>query len=146
MKKGVDLIYQKIINTVKKTIPEAWTKILLYGEIGEGFGKADFYYYPENKEQPIYNHDIPELFDIPEEDYLNLWDELIDNLEELWTEFQNEGQEVWTSLIMKCDNTGKFKIEYDYSDLSEANDFDRKIIREYKYLGIVSEEPRSKKY
>lgn len=68
-------------------------------------------------------------------------DELIDNLEELWTEFQNEGQEVWTSLIMKCDNTGKFKIEYDYSDLSEADDYEKKIIWEYQYLGIVPEKP-----
>jgi hypothetical protein len=35
------------------------------------------------------------------------------------------------------DSSGKFKIDYDYEDLSDANPHNRKIIWKYKYLGIL---------
>ncbi len=39
-----------------------------------------------------------------------------------------------TQNIMESD--GKFKIDYDYTDLSEVDDYERQIIWEYRYLGL----------
>ncbi|WP_084256207.1 immunity protein YezG family protein [Anoxybacteroides amylolyticum] len=43
-------------------IPEKWKKILLYAEFREGYKKIFFYYYPMDREEPVYSLDIPDLY------------------------------------------------------------------------------------
>lgn len=50
-----------------------------------------------------------------------MWYQLLDNFAELWNEFKNNGQEQWTNLTFILENNGKFKIDYDYTDLSDAS-------------------------
>ncbi|MED0757039.1 antitoxin YezG family protein [Aneurinibacillus thermoaerophilus] len=130
-------IYQKIAQTVIETIPEEWLKVFVYGEITEDVRTSFFYYYPDNNSIPTYSHDIPNLFGIDKEEYKKLWRQLLDGLEELWYEFKNNGQEPWTSITFIFDNKGDFKIDYDYEDLSDADDNERSIIWEHKYLGLI---------
>jgi|SRR5690606_37536263 uncharacterized protein (TIGR01741 family) len=145
MEERLNEIYGKIADTLNDTIPEEWDKIYMYGEIGEGVREAFFYYYPSESNEPVYSHKIPEIFDISEDEYDKLWYQLLDNLTELWNEFKNNGQETWTNLTFVLDNEGRFKIEYDYTDLSDADDIERQIIWEYKYLGIIPEDEDEKK-
>jgi len=137
---NLNRIYQNIAQIVVETIPEEWSKVFVYGEINEDVRTAFFFYYPVNSELPIYSHNITQLFDIKEEDYENLWYKLLDDLEELWYEFKNNGQEPWTNLTFIFNDEGELKIDYDYEDLSEANDYEREIIWEYKYLGLIPED------
>ncbi|ARC67341.1 putative antitoxin YezG (plasmid) [Bacillus licheniformis] len=139
-------IYQKIAETVVETIPESWSKVFIYGEILEDVQKGFFYYYPEGQDEPMYCHNIPDVFEVDEDEYDDLWDQLIENLKELWYEFKNSDQEPWTSVTMMIQSDGEFKIDYDYEDLSEANDHIRKIIWKYKNLGLQPEHEADKEY
>ena len=136
---NLNSIYQKIAQTINETIPEKWSKVLMYGEIGEGTGTAFFFYYPINNENPCYSHDIPEMYNVSEEEYDKLWYQLLDELKELLAEFKNNNQNLWSNLTFTLESTGKYKIEYDYEDLSEADDHERRIIWEYNRLNLLPE-------
>ncbi|MCD7911093.1 DUF600 family protein [Bacillus velezensis] len=139
-------LYQNIASTVIETIPEEWSKVLIYGEIIEDVQKGFFYYYPEGKDNPIYGHNIPDLFEIDHGSYRNQWGQLLDDLEELWHEFKNNDQEPWTSLTMVIKSDGEFNIDFSYEDLTNANDHKRKIVWKHKYLGLWPENQDDKEF
>ncbi|HEX9060098.1 MAG TPA: immunity protein YezG family protein [Clostridia bacterium] len=141
----IEKLYHKIANSLNETIPEEWDRILMYGEVLEGVSEAFFNYYPKGSNESVYSHDIPELFEMSNEDYNELWLQLLNNLEELHNFFKENGQEVWTNLTFILDSTGKFKIDYDYTDLSNVDDVERHIIWDYKYLGVEPEDEDDKK-
>ncbi|WP_336047137.1 immunity protein YezG family protein [Solibacillus ferritrahens] len=47
---------------------------------------------------------------------------------------------------MIFNSEGKFKIDYDYEDLSEADDYERRIIWKHKYLNLLPEDEDDKKF
>lgn len=133
-------IYHNIAETIIETIQEDWAKVILYGEVVEGAQRAFFFYYSKLDGQLIYCRDIPEMFEFSLENYKQLMDNLITYLKELKNEFINYGQEAWTNLTMSFTDTGEFNIDYNYEDLTDADDHERDIIWEYKHLGIVPED------
>jgi uncharacterized protein (TIGR01741 family) len=145
MEKKLNEIYGKIAETLNETIPEEWDKVFMYGEINEDAQKTFFNYYPVGSKESIYSFDIPDLFDISEDENDNLRYKLLNILEELWQEFKNNGQEPWTNLTFILESTGKFKIDYDYTDLSEESPSERHLIWDYTYLGILPEDGDDKK-
>ncbi|MFM9276542.1 antitoxin YezG family protein [Paenibacillus jiagnxiensis] len=140
------IIYHEMAEVVVDTIPEKWSTVYLYGEIVEGSQTAYFYYYPEGNDKPVYSHDIPEIFTISEREYSEKWHQLIDITQELWTEFKDNDQEPWTNFTLTLDSTGKFKIDYNYDDLSNANSHERKTIWKYKYLSVMPQSNSGKKH
>ncbi|WP_251539409.1 immunity protein YezG family protein [Peribacillus frigoritolerans] len=44
-----------------------------------------------------------------------------------------------TNLTFTLESTGKFKVDYDYEDLSDADDHERRVIWEYNRLGLLTE-------
>lgn len=144
MEERLNEIYVKIAETINETIPEEWDKVYVYGEILEDVQRAYFNYYPTGSNESVYSHSIPQLFEISQDEYKKLWYELVKNLSELWQVFKNNGQEPWTNLTFILESTGKFKIDYDYTDLSEASPSKRHLIWDYKYLGIMPEDEDDK--
>jgi len=57
----------------------------------------------------------------------------------------NNEQEPWTNITFILESNGKFKIDYDYTDLSEASPREQHIIWKYKYLGIMPKNEYGKK-
>ncbi len=47
---------------------------------------------------------------------------------------------------MNFDPTGCFRIDYDYENLSKANDHERMLVWEYNYLGLVPQHEADKRY
>ncbi|WP_243291874.1 antitoxin YezG family protein [Bacillus sp. FJAT-47783] len=139
-------LYQQIAEVVVDTIPEEWSKVYLYGEIGEGSQTAYFYYYPEGNKKPIYSHDITEIFALSDLEYSEKWNSLVDLVQELWREFKDNEQEPWTNFTFILDKEGQFKIDYNYDDLSNVDLHKRKTIWKYKHLGIVPKSNSGKKF
>lgn len=69
---------------------------------------------------------------------------LFDLCKKLRLFFKDNGQELWYSFTMSLENTGKFKMHYDYTNWFETDySFsDQMIIWKYKYL---NEKPQDKK-
>jgi len=129
-------VYEKIANRVNEMIPEEWEKVALYAEVSEYASSVYFYYYPTVKDTPIYSLDIVDIFEIDEDEFDKMNMELFEYFEELREEFKRNEQEPWTNLTLMLESDGKFNIEYDYTDLSEADDYEQQIIWEYLHLGM----------
>ena len=132
--KTMEEMYQQIANTLVNIIPEEWSQIFLYAEYREGYKKVFFYYYTQSQKKPIYSLDIIDSFDISEEEFEELENDLYDCFTKLWEEFMKQGQEQWTNLTFILDNTGKMKINYGYEDVSELSSIEKQDRWEAKYL------------
>jgi len=142
---GMEVLYSKIANKINETIPARWDKVILFAEVSEDANEVFFYFYPESESKPIYNLDIPLVYNIDKKQFKNLRYVLNDYFEELWRAFKRSNQDAWTNLTLTLDKTGKFKIDYSYEDLSGTDAYERQIIWEYKHVGIYPEEGRPKK-
>lgn len=132
--KNMELMYQQIANYLVDMIPEEWDKIYLYAEYREGYKKVFFYYYPENKSKPIYSLDIIDIFNIDEDDFDRLENELYTCFTNLWLEFSQPEQDSWSHLTYILDSNGKMKINYGYDDLSEISPVEKQEKWESEYI------------
>lgn len=136
-------IYSKIQSQLFYMIPEKWDKICLYASIIEQVnhletGEMFFYYYPTGilKKNPVNVYEIPNKFNIDENEYLKLVDKLYATINELREAFKASLEEkMWTNLTIIIENN-KFNVEYAYEDLlgSKYTSYDRHIIWKCKYL------------
>jgi uncharacterized protein (TIGR01741 family) len=141
--KGKAQFYQEIGTTLNEIIPEEWQKVFVYAEVEEDFSKVGFYYYPKSNSNPVHVMEITKLFEV-NEDYIDEQrNKLSELFELLWKEYSQNSSEVWTSMTFILECSGEFKIELEYDDLSEVDDFERQIIWRYKYLAL--EPPVEKK-
>ena len=145
--------YEKIQKYLFSMIPERWEEIYLYASInqkikGKKTGELYFYYVPKGilKKKPVNVYEIPQKFNINEDEYLKLVNELYNCIKDLSKDFINTDQELWNSLTISINNN-KFKIEYDYSKLptSEQRNNEKRIIWRYEYLGIGGEKKEERK-
>lgn len=125
---------QQVANTVVKIVPEAWEKVLLYAEYREGYKKVFFYYYPETGLKPVYSLDITELFNMDEDEFDRLENELYSCFTRLWEEFREQEQGQWTNLTFILEITGQMKINYGYEDISELSPVEKQDKWEAEYL------------
>lgn len=126
--------YQQIAETLVNIVPEEWKKIFLYAEYREGYKKVFFYYYPEIGVKPVYNLDIMDLFNMNEDEFDELENELYHCFSRLWEEFKEQEQVQWTNLTFILDNTGTMKINYGYEDISELSPVEKQEKWEAEYL------------
>ncbi|TCP31233.1 uncharacterized protein DUF600 [Scopulibacillus darangshiensis] len=71
-----------------------------------------------------------------DDDYDQLWYDLLDLLQDLWNEFKLNAEGPWSNLTLILDNEGNFNIDYNYDDLSEVDPHEQQIIWEYNVLGF----------
>lgn len=132
--KKMEQTYQQIANTLVNIVPEEWEKILLYAEYREGYKKVFFYYYPKTGVKPVYSLDITDTFNIDEDQFDEMENELYNCFSRLWEEFRNQEQEQWTNLTFILDSTGRMKINYGYEDISELSPVEKQDKWEAEYL------------
>ena len=141
-------IYSKIQTQLFYMIPEKWNKICMYASVIERVnyletGEMFFYYYPTGilKKNPINVYEIPNKFNIDENDYMKLVDKLYSTISELREVFKASTEEkMWTNLTITIEDL-KFNVEYSYEDLlgSKYTSYDRHIIWKCKYLNFPLE-------
>lgn len=151
--KKIKEIYEDIQKRLFYMIPEKWDKLYLYSSVidmqnGEQTGELYFYYIPKGilKKKPVNVYEIPNKFNLDENDYLKLVKILYDRIKLLREEFRkSETGTLWSNITMTIGNM-KFKVEYNYDDLehSSFSSYERHIIWRYKYLGIGGEQVSKK--
>ena len=148
--KKIKEIYEDIQKKLFYMIPEKWDRLYLYSSIldepdEEGkTGELFFYYIPKGifRKNPINVYEIPQKFNLDENQYLRLVQLLYAKIKELRQEFRkSERNEIWTNITMSIQNL-KFKVEYDYTDLnhSDFSSYERHVIWRYEVLGIGEEQ------
>ena len=99
--------YEKIQKYLFSMIPEKWEEIYLYASINQKIGKKKtgelyFYYLPKGllKKKPVNVYEIPQKFNVNEEEYIKLVGELYDCIKDLSNDFINTEQDLWNSLTI----------------------------------------------
>lgn len=143
--------YEKIQNLLFTLIPEKWEAIYLYASVGNDEnqkGEMFFYYTPKSiiKKKPINVYEVPQRFNINEEQYLEIVKELYSWIKKLRQDFIDTEQELWNSLTISIANF-KFRVEFNYDELlsNEKQNNDKNIIWRYKYLKIGGEKKEERK-
>ncbi|WP_406621453.1 antitoxin YezG family protein [Bacillus atrophaeus] len=143
-------LYQKIAEQINEIIPSEWEKVALYAEILDDSSEVYFFFTTPQNQEYIYSHshDIPEHFNVNEDIYDELLYELHDYFEELRNEFKTNNEDLWTNLTLHLERSGKFSIEYDYTDViaSDLNGTQRQVVWEYKNLGILPDDEDDKQF
>lgn len=143
--KKIKQIYEVIQKMIFYMIPEKWDKLYLYSSVidmpeQKTTGELYFYYIPKGilKKKPVNVYEIPNKFNIDENEYLKLVKTLYDKIKQLREEFKkSETGMIWSNITITIQNL-KFKVEYNYEDLMNDyfNSYERHIIWRYQYLGI----------
>ncbi len=143
-------LYEDIQRKLYYMVPEKWDSLYLYTSILDkkdiegNSGELFFYYIPKGifRKKIVNVYEIPLKFNIDETQYLKLVKNLYTKIKELRKEFEkSEPSEIWSNLTIIIHNS-KFKVEYDYTNLSESylTSYQRHIIWRYEYLGIGYEQ------
>jgi hypothetical protein len=136
------VLYSEIQKKLFYIIPEKWESIYLYTAIidvpgGKPQGELYFYYVPKGiiKKKPVNCYEIPNLFDIDEEEYSELITELYKLMKSLRIAYAKRKGKVWSNANITIENC-QFKAEFGFEDLkkSEYNSYERHVIWRYKYL------------
>lgn len=151
--KKIRKIYEDIQTKIYYMIPEKWNQLYLYASVidkenGEQTGELYFYYIPKGilKKKPVNVYEIPNKFNLDENEYIEFVKIIYEQIKELRNEFRETGLDpLWSNLTMSIEDM-KFKVEYDYNDLlsSSFDNYERHIIWRYKYLNIGPEQVNSK--
>ena len=137
-------LYTQIQKQLFYMIPEKWDKVYLYSSVLERpnhleTGEMYFYYVPKGvlKKKPVNVYEIPNKFNIDEEEYYKLADKLYAEIKKLRNMHIKLGEEKWYSIVISIANF-KFDVEYNYEDINDSrfNSYERHIIFRYKYLGF----------
>lgn len=145
--------YESIQNYIFTLIPEKWEEIYLYASVfkderNSQSGELFFYYLPKGilKKRFINVYEVPKRFNINEEQYLKIVEELYTCIKSLRKDFINTEQDIWTNLTISIENF-RFKVEYKYDDLpiTDKEIFERNVIWKYKYLKIGGDSKEERK-
>lgn len=136
------LLYSDIQKKLFYIIPEKWEKIYLYASVidvpnQKSVGEMYFYYLPKGiiKKKFVNGYEIPNIFNIDEEQYSKLISDVYNSIKLLHERFVNTKRRVWSSINITIEDF-KFKIEFDYEDLTESpfDSYERHVIWRYNHL------------
>ena len=145
--------YEKIQSLIFSLIPEKWEEIYLYASVVGNIndvqtGEMFFYYIPKGilKKKAINVYEVPQRFNINEEQYLEVVKQLYDCIKELKQDFVDTEQDLWTSITISIANS-RFRIEFNYGNLpmNEKESQERHVIWRYKYLKIGGEKKEERR-
>lgn len=137
-------IYTSIQKQLFYMIPEKWDKVYLYASVIEHpkkieTGEMFFYYVPKGvlKKNPINVYEIPNKFNINDEEFYKLTDKLYATIKKLRNTQIRLKQKKWYSIVISLANF-KFNVEYNYENIGESrfNSYERHIIFRYNYLDL----------
>lgn len=142
--KKIKAIYEDIQRRIFYMIPEKFDSVYLYSSVmdiieGKKTGELFFYYIPKGifKKNPINVYEIPQRFNLDEQEYIKLVNILYKKIIELREEFKKIEEATWTNLTITIEGI-RFKVEYDFEDLNKSkfSSYERHIIWRYNNLGI----------
>ena len=100
-------------------------------------GELYFYYIPRGiiKKKAVNCYEVPGLFDIDEEDYSELINDLYRLMRALREAYFKKKGKRWSNASISIENF-QFRVEYGFEDLKRSiyNSYERHVIWRYKYL------------
>lgn len=132
--------YARIANHIDSMIPTEWEKVYYLGEVEKDkLSWSSVFYFIDKKDREIVKaHVIPEKYNVPEEIYQQLLEELNTLLLSLYDSFEEFEKGFWEQISLEIDNTGNFHVDYFYDKIHNKSDSQakREIIWAYNTFGL----------
>ena len=125
---------------INDTIPDEWKEFYFHADINDDFsGGVYFFFNTKESTDYIYSEDIPEIYNVNEDEYYERWDKLYKlskSLKQLFIEYE---QVLWQAITIIVDEKRTLKMDYDYTEWLGSSFGHNEMIDyfEYKYLGKV---------
>lgn len=121
--------YKLIAEQLIKVVPNGWTDIIFYGEFGESSYSFEYHVRFDDEEYI----QCFKLKDISKTDILAAFAKINRILE---SERDTLSDNRWTNCTFLLNKSGKFKMDYDYTELGE-NSYAYQAVWKFKYLNIA---------
>ncbi|WBW95936.1 immunity protein YezG family protein [Oceanirhabdus sp. W0125-5] len=126
--------YREIAQELINIVPENWEQIHLRTEVGEESVSMYFYYRLTGSSEYEQGAMIRKKYNLERSVYKKFVSDLCSVIRRLNDNYVKNGQEKWTAMTFSIDNSFKFKVDYEYLDLSSSLEVDRREEWEKKYL------------
>lgn len=144
MEKKLAGLYNELASKLISIIPAKWEEIYYLGEVelGKSSWSSVFYFKEKDTQQYVKSHEIPKRYDVSEEIYNQLSNDLDLILLKLYDCFLENGQELWEQLSFFVNTDGEFNIDYLYDKLkdNDKGQIEREVIWAYKTFGFKPKE------
>ena len=141
-------LIRAIAQQVSNTIPDTWEEFYFHADINDDFsGGVYFFFNTEEDVNYIYCEDIPEIYNVDEEEYSNERRKLYRLSKSLKQLFIENNQEPWQAITIIVDEKRSLKMDYDYADWLSSPYTPTPLMNyfEYKYLGKIPEDKEEEK-
>lgn len=141
-------LIRAIAQQVSNTIPDTWEKFYFHADINDDFsGGIYFFFNTKESTDYIYSEDIPEIYNVDEEEYSNERRKLYRLSKSLKQLFIENNQEPWQAITIIVDEKRSLKMDYDYADWLSSPYTPTPLMNyfEYKYLGKMPEDKEEEK-
>ena len=135
-------LHEEIQKKIFAMIPEKWSSLYLYASVIDHFdklktGEMFFYYFPKGmlKKRPVNVYEVPSKFNIEEEQYSRLADDLYKQIKALRNVQIQSKERAWSNITIIIEKQ-KYKVIYNYEILTgeSFDSIDRRLIWSYRYL------------
>ena len=134
-----------IVQQVSDAIPGRWKNFYLNAEISDNLsGGIYFFFNIEKNKNYIYCEDIPDIYNVYEEEYEERRNNIYKLSQKLKEIFIKHNLNLWQAITIIVDSERKLKMYYDYADWINSS-FDptsRIQYFKYKYLGKTPEDKK----
>lgn len=147
MTNEINELYSEIAEKINEMIPIEWNKFFYLGEIEreKASWSSVFYFINAETKSIMKSHDIPSVFNVSEDIYEELLEELDELLLKLYDCFSNEGYDVWGQISLTVEENGEFNADFIYDSISDSEygQAEREIIWAYETFKFL---PKEKTY
>ena len=126
--------FEIIADKIQNILPVGWKKVVFYAEVTDDSYEMFYYVFTSENEKPIQCYDLPDFYEIDEDQIDAVFDELYDPLREEQSGLVSEGKEPWTNYTMVLSEDGSFKVDYDFTSLEDGG-YDYRLSWKKKYIG-----------
>lgn len=135
-------IYGDLADRIIDAIPDEWEKLYYLGEVENGRSSWSSVFYFFDDDRIIRSHNIPEVYGVSRDIYMELLDAIDAMLLKLYDCFIENGKEAWDQVSLTIYDTGKFNIDYKYDVIEKTNggQVKREVIWAFETIGIIPEE------
>jgi len=140
--KEIIQMHEEIKQKILLMLPERWKCLYLYASVIEHFdnlqtGEMFFYYYPKGilKQNPINVYEVPARYNIDENQYYRLAEDLYNNIKVLRKIQIENNEKAWSNITIVIENL-KYKAIYGYEELGKdkLDNVSKRIIWTHRYL------------
>lgn len=130
----IESVYSEIANKIVEIIPFEWSKLLLFAEVEDGSNSIHYVIYEKETGDLKDSEALINQYCINREEEVRYVIQLSKLIRKLNKAFDEEGLEKWNLMTLILESTGKFKIDFEYSNFEESTEITRREAWERKYL------------